>query len=117
MRLPAFSFSNPRRASSDRDSGSAWYEVLPLGEVRDTVVDWELLAARHADHRARRPPERAAACRAHQAGNALAGPLFHSQKSLPGACPGRVALSSDLPAPLLQSPRGERGSADRKSVV
>src|ERR1017187_6359073 len=88
-------------------------EVPPLGEVRDTVVDWELLAAHHADQRARRPAERAAACRTHQAGNALAGPLFHSQKSLPGACPGRAALSSDLPAPLLQSPRGERGSVRR----
>src|ERR1035438_8967314 len=86
-------------------------EVPPLGEVRDTVVDWELLAARHADQRARRPPERAAACRARQPGNALAGPLFHSQKSLPGACPGRVALSSDLPAP-----RSEEHTSELQSL-
>src|SRR5512141_1133757 len=39
--------------------------------------------------------------------------LFHSQKSLLEAYLATAALSSDHPAPLLQSPRGERGPVRR----
>src|ERR1019366_5439343 len=88
-------------------------EVPALGEIRDAVVDGERATARRARQCGRGGGESDMTDRAHQV-HARDGPaVFHSQKSLLGACPGRAVLSSDVPAALLQSPGGERGPVRR----